>query len=96
MMIFHGHQNKYCGREAVRALEEIGASQCAAALNAVVDTLPNGIFPKGDKEFWDSLMSGKNSDIWDKADNVFTDYTDGKFSDLCRTYAEAHFSEKGD
>ena len=78
------------GREAVQALEEIGAAQCAAALNAVVDTLPNGIFPKGDKEFWDSLMSGKNSDIWDKADNVFTDYTDGKFSDLCRTYAEAH------
>ena len=53
------------GREAVQALEEVGAYQCAAALNAVVDTLPNGIYPKGDKEFWDFLMSGKNSDIWD-------------------------------
>ena len=58
------------GREAVQALEEVGASQCAAALKAVVDTLPNGIYPKGDKEFWDSLMSGKNSDIWDKADSI--------------------------
>lgn len=28
------------GREAVQALEEIGASQCAVALKAVVDTLP--------------------------------------------------------
>lgn len=78
------------GREAVQALEEVGASQCAVALNAVVDTLPNGIYPKGDKEFWDSIMSGKNSDIWDKADSVLADYTDGWFSDLCRTYAEAH------
>ena len=78
------------GCEAVQALEEIGASQCAAALNAVVDTLPNGIYPKGDKEFWDSIMSGKNSDIWDKADSVLANYTDGRFSDLCRTYAEAH------
>lgn len=78
------------GREAVQALEEIGAPQCAAALNAVVDTLPNGIFPKGDEEFWDSIMSGKNSDIWDKADSVFADYTDGWFPDLCRAYAEAH------
>ena len=78
------------GREAVQALEEIGASQCAAALNAVVDTLPNGIYPKGDKEFWDSLMSGKDSDIWDKADRVLVYYTDGWFPDLCRTYAEAH------
>ncbi|MDE7212027.1 MAG: hypothetical protein K2O03_11395, partial [Lachnospiraceae bacterium] len=67
-----------------------GASQCAAALNAVVDTLPYGIYPKGDKEFWDSIMSGKNSDIWDKADSVFVDYTDGRFSDLCHTYAQAH------
>ena len=78
------------GREAVQALEEVGASQCAAALNAVVDTFPNGIYPKGDKEFWDSIMSGKNSDIWDKADRVFVNYTDGWFPDLCRTYAEAH------
>ena len=78
------------GREAVQALEEVGASQCAAALNAVVDTLPNGIYPKGDKEFWDSIMSGKNSDIWDRADSVLVDYTDGCLSDLCRTYAEAH------
>lgn len=78
------------GREAVQALEEVGASQCAVALNAVVDTLPNGIYPKGDKEFWDSIMSGKNSDIWDKADSVLMDYTDGWFPDLCRTYAEAH------
>ena len=78
------------GREAVQALEEVGASQCAVALNAVVDTLSNGIYPKGDKEFWDSLMSGKNSEIWDKANSVLVDYTDGRFSDLCRTYAEAH------
>lgn len=78
------------GREAVRALEEVGASQCAAALNAVVDTLPNGIYPKGNEEFWDSIMSGKNFDIWDKADSVLVDYTDGWFPDLCRTYAEAH------
>ena len=78
------------GREAVQALEEVGASQCAAALNAVVDTLPNGIYPKGDKEFWDSIMSGKNSDVWDKADRVLADYTDGWFPDLCRTYAESH------
>ena len=78
------------GREAVKALEEVGASQCAVALNAVVDTLPNGIYPKGDKEFWDSIMSGKNSDIWDKADSVLADYTDGWFPDLCRTYAEAY------
>ena len=78
------------GREAVQALEEVGASQCAVALNAVVDTLPNGIYPKGDKEFWDSIMSGKNSDIWDRADSVLADYTDGWFADLCRTYAEAH------
>ena len=78
------------GREAVQALEEVGASQCAVALNAVVDTLPNGIYPKGDKEFWDSIMSGKNSDIWDKADSVLANYTDGRFSDLCHTYAEAH------
>ena len=35
-------------------------------------------------------MSGKDSDIWDKADRVFMDYTDGWFPDLCRTYAEAH------
>ena len=34
------------GREAVQALEEVGASQCAVALNAVVDTLSNGIYPK--------------------------------------------------
>ncbi len=80
----------FYGREAVQALEEIGASQCAVALNAVVDTLPYGIYPKGDKEFWDSIMSGKNSDIWDKADSVFVDYTDGRFSDLCHTYAQAH------
>ena len=78
------------GREAVKALEEVGASQCAVALNAVVDTLPNGIYPKGDKEFWVSIMSGKNSDIWDKADSVLADYTDRWFPDLCRTYAEAH------
>lgn len=78
------------GRDAVQALEEVGASQCAAALNAVVDTLPNGIYPKGDDEFWDSIMSGKNSDIWDEADSIFVDYTDGWFPDLCRTYAEAH------
>ena len=78
------------GREAVQALEEVGASQCAAALNAVVDTLPNGIYPKGDKEFWDSIMSGKNSDIWDKANSVLMDYTDGWFPDLCRTYTEVH------
>ncbi len=78
------------GREAVQALEEVGASQCAAALNAVVDTLPNGIYPKGDKEFWDSIMSGKNSDIWDKANSVLVDYTDGWFPDLCRTYTEVH------
>lgn len=39
---------------------------------------------------------GKNSDIWDKADIVLMDYTNGWFPDLCRTYAEAHFSEKGD
>lgn len=67
------------GREAVQALDEIGASQCAAALNAAVDTLPNGIYPKGDKVFWDSIMSGKNSDIWDKANSVLVDYTDGWF-----------------
>lgn len=78
------------GREAVQALEEVGASQCAAALKAVVDTLPNGIYPKGDKEFWDSIMSGKNSEIWDKANSVLVDYTDGRFSDLCHTYAETH------
>lgn len=78
------------GREVVQALDEIGASQCAAALNAVVDTLPNGIYPKGDKEFWDSIMSGKNSDIWDKANSVLVDYTDGWFPDLCRTYTEVH------
>lgn len=78
------------GREAVQALEEVSASQCAAVLNAVVDTLPNGIYPKGDKGFWDSIMSGKNSDIWDKADSVLMDYTDGRFPDLCRTYAETH------
>lgn len=78
------------GREAVQALEEVGASQCAVVLNAVVDTLSNGIYPKGDKEFWDSIMSGKNSEIWDKASSVLVDYTDGRFSDLCRTYAEAH------
>ena len=78
------------GREAVQALEEIGAAQCAAALNAVVDTLPNGIFPKGDKEFWESLMSGKNSDIWDKADSVLCHCIDERLFDLCRTYAEAH------
>lgn len=78
------------GREAVQALEEIGASQCAAALKAVVDTLPNGIYPKGDKEFWDFIMSGENSDIWDKAECVLMDYTDGWFPDLCRTYAEEH------
>ncbi len=47
------------GREAVQALEEAGAPPCAAALNAVVDILPNGIYPKGDKEFWDSMMSGR-------------------------------------
>lgn len=47
------------GREAVQALKEVGAYQCAEALNAVVDTLPNGIYPKGDNEFWDSIMSGK-------------------------------------
>lgn len=78
------------GREAVQALEEVGASQCAVTLNAVVDTLPDGIYPKGDKEFWDSTMSGKNSDIWNKADRVFVDYTDGRFSVLCHTYAQAH------
>lgn len=78
------------GREAVQALEEVGAPQCAAALNAVVDTLPNGIYPKGDQEFWDSIMSGENSDIWNKADSALVDYTDGWFPDLCRTYAEAH------
>ena len=78
------------GREAVQALEEVGASQCAAALNAVVDTLPNGIYPKGDKEFWDSIILGKNSDIWDKADYALVDYIDGWFPDLCRIYAEAH------
>ena len=49
------------GLEAVQALEEAGAPPCAAALNAVVDTLPNGIYPKGDKEFWDSMMSGRLS-----------------------------------
>ena len=78
------------GREAVQALEEVGASQCAVVLNAVVDTLSNGIYPKGDKEFWDSIMSGKNSDIWDKANSVLVDYTDGWFPDLCRTYTEVH------
>ena len=35
-------------------------------------------------------MSGKNSDIWDKANSVLVDYTDGWFPDLCRTYAESH------
>lgn len=47
------------GREAVQTLKEVGAYQCAEALDAVVDTLPNGIYPKGDNEFWDSIMSGK-------------------------------------
>ena len=78
------------GREAVQALQEVGASQCADALNAVVDTLPNGIYPKGDEEFWDSIMSGKNSDIWDKADSVLCHCIDERLFDLCRTYAEAH------
>ena len=78
------------GREAVQALEEIGAIQCATVLRAVVDTLPNGIYPKGDNDFWESIMTGKNSEIWDKADSVLTDYTDGWFPDLCRTYAETH------
>lgn len=78
------------GREAVQALQEVGAFQCAEALNAVVDTMPDGIYPKGDEEFWDSIMSGKNSDVWDKADRVLADYTDGWFPDLCRTYAESH------
>lgn len=78
------------GQEAVQALKEVGAHQCAAALNAVVDTLPNGIYPKGDKEFWNSIMSGKYSDIWDNADSVLADYTDGWFPDLCRAYAEIH------
>ena len=35
-------------------------------------------------------MSGENSDIWDKAECVLMDYTDGWFPDLCRTYAEEH------
>ena len=78
------------GHEAVQALKEVGAHQCAAALDAAVDTLPNGIYPKGDKEFWDSIMSGKYSDIWDGADSVLADYADGWFPDLCRAYAEAH------
>lgn len=78
------------GREAVQALQEVGAFQCAEALNAVVDTMPDGIYPKGDEEFWDSIMSGKNSDIWDKANSVLVDYTDGWFPDLCRTYTEVH------
>ncbi len=52
--------------------------------------MPNGIYPKGDEEFLDFIMSGKNSDIWDKVDRVLVDYTDGWFPDLCRTYAEAH------
>lgn len=78
------------GREAVQALEEVGASQCAAALKAVVDTLPNGIYPKGDKEFWDSIISGKNSDIWSRADSVLANYADGWFPNLFRTYAENH------
>ena len=56
------------GREAVQALEEVGASQCAAALNAVVDTLPNGIYPKGDKEYCSRYLTycWKNCtyDIW--------------------------------
>lgn len=78
------------GREAVQALEEVGATQCAAVLRMVVDTLPNGIYPKEDKEFWDSIMDGKNSEIWNKADHVLMDYTDGWFPDLCRIYAEAH------
>jgi len=78
------------GHEVVQALEEVGAPQCAAALKAVVDTLPYGIYPKGDKEFWGSIMSGEYSDIWDKADSILADYTDGCFFDLCRIYAEAH------
>lgn len=78
------------GREAVQALQEVGAFQCAEALNAVVDTMPDGIYPKGDEEFWDSIMTGKNADIWDKADSVLCHYIDGRLSDLCRTYAEAH------
>ena len=91
-MLFNFFEDGFAvyGREAVQALEDVGAYQCAAALNAVVDTLPNGIYPKGDKEFWDSLMSGKDSDIWDKADSVLGHYIDGWFPDLCRTYAEAH------
>jgi len=78
------------GHEAVQALKEVGAHQCAAALSVVVDTLPNGIFPKGDKEFWNSILSGKYSNIWDNADSVLADYTDGWFPDLCRTYAQIH------
>ena len=78
------------GREAVRALEEVGAPRCAAALNAVVNTLPDGVYPKGDEGFWASIMSGENSDIWDKADRIFVNYTDGRFSDLCYAYAQAH------
>ena len=81
------------GREAVQALQEVGAFQCAEALNAVVDTMPDGIYPKGDEEFWDSIMSGKNSDIWDKANSVLVDYTDGWFPDLCRTYTEVHHKQ---
>ena len=42
------------------------------------------------EQIWNSIMSGKNSDIWDKADRVFMDYTDGRFSDLCHIYAQAH------
>lgn len=78
------------GREAVQALEEVGAVRCAAALSKAVDTLPNDTYPKGDEAFWTSIMEGKNAAIWDQANDVLADYTDGWFPHLCRTYAGNH------
>ena len=78
------------GSEAVQALEDVGVPQCAAALKAVVNILPSGVYPKGDKAFWDSIMSGEYSDIWNEADDTLVDYADVFFSDLCRIYAEAY------
>lgn len=78
------------GPAAVKALEEIGAPASAAALGRVLEQLPEGGYPAGDREACDALYCGAFGRALEQADSVLVDYPDGPMGDLYYSYAHAH------
>ena len=78
------------GREAEKALEEIGAPRSAAALRQVLSALPEGGYPAGDWDACKALYGGAFGQILEQADSTLVDYPDGPMRDLYYAYAQAH------